>query len=95
MCIRDRYLNCGQTCVAPDYVLCHAAVKDAFVAKLKAAIREMYGEAPLENPDYGRIVNEKHFARLLGLLQGQAVAHGGGHRAQTLQIQPTVLARCV
>lgn len=87
-----KYLNCGQTCVAPDYVLCHAAVKDAFVAKLKAAIREMYGEAPLENPDYGRIVNEKHFARLLGLLQGQAVAHGGGHRAQTLQIEPTVLA---
>ena len=86
-----KYLNCGQTCVAPDYILCDAAVKDELVDALRAEIRRQYGERPLENPDYGRIVNEKHFERLQGLLDPAKTAVGGETRRETLQIAPTVL----
>ncbi len=63
-----KYLNCGQTCVAPDYILCEVSIKDALVAELQTQIRLQYGDPPLSNPDYGHIVNEKHFDRLCGLL---------------------------
>ena len=61
-----KYLNCGQTCVAPDYVYCAASVKDALVDEMKKQIRKQFGDDPLANADYGRIVNEKHFRRLIG-----------------------------
>lgn len=86
-----KYLNCGQTCVAPDFILCHARVKDQFVAAVKEEIRRQYGENPLENPDYGRIVNEKHFRRLLSLIQREKVVVGGCYDAATCRIEPTVL----
>ena len=63
-----KYLNCGQTCVAPDYVLIDRKVKERFLEYLKKEITQMYGESPLENPDYGKIINRKHFDRLLGLI---------------------------
>lgn len=86
-----KYLNCGQTCVAPDYILCESSVKDELVKELVRQIKIQYGEKPLENPDYGRIVNEKHFARLCGLLEGANAVIGGGRNEKTLQIEPTVL----
>ncbi|MBR6566092.1 MAG: aldehyde dehydrogenase family protein, partial [Spirochaetaceae bacterium] len=86
-----KYLNCGQTCVAPDFILCHASVKDQFVAAVKEEISRQYGENPLENPDYGRIVNEKHFRRLLSLIQRDKVVVGGRSDAATCRIEPTVL----
>ena len=86
-----KYLNCGQTCVAPDFILCHASVKDQFVEAVKEEISRQYGENPLENPDYGRIVNEKHFRRLLSLIQRDKVVVGGRSDAATCRIEPTVL----
>ena len=86
-----KYLNCGQTCVAPDYILCHSGVKDRLVEALCKEVRRQYGEQPLENPDYGRIVNEKHFQRLLGLIDQDKVAAGGQSYLPTLQIAPTIL----
>ena len=86
-----KYLNCGQTCVAPDFILCHASVKDQFVEAVKEEISRQYGENPLENPDYGRIVNEKHFRRLLSLVQPDKVVVGGRSDAATCRIEPTVL----
>ena len=86
-----KYLNCGQTCVAPDFILCHASVKDQFVEAVKEEISRQYGENPLENPDYGRIVNEKHFRRLLSLIQPDKVVVGGRCDAATCRIEPTVL----
>lgn len=86
-----KYLNCGQTCVAPDYILCHSSIKDRLVDALRREIRRQYGEDPLQNPNYGRIVNEKHFHRLLGLFDPQKAAVGGQSSPQTLQIAPTVL----
>ena len=86
-----KYLNCGQTCVAPDYILCQRAVKDQLSAEITRQIALQFGESPLENADYGRIVNEKHFARLQGLIDPGKVIAGGQTRAQTLQIAPTVM----
>ena len=86
-----KYLNCGQTCVAPDYIYCDASVKDAFLAELRREIARQYGAEPLKNDNYGRIVSEKHFDRLVGLLESGELAHGGAHDRAALRIEPTVL----
>jgi len=86
-----KFLNCGQTCVAPDYVLCHHSVKAAFLAAVKKEITRQLGQSPLENPDYGKIINEKHFERLLGLINQEKVVHGGNYSKESLQIAPTVM----
>lgn len=86
-----KYLNAGQTCVAPDYILVHESVKDELVKYLKFFISVMLGERPLKNPDYPKIINEKHYDRLMGLLENEkAVVGGKGDRSQ-LKIEPTVL----
>ena len=72
-----KYLNCGQTCVAPDYVLVHEKVKERFLEYVKEEITHMYGRKPLENPDYGKIINRKHFDRLLGLIDESKLVFGG------------------
>lgn len=86
-----KYLNCGQTCVAPDYILCEKSVKDAFIDEVKKQIKKQYGEKPLENKDYGKIINEKHFARLCGLIDKNKVVAGGEINEETCQIAPTVM----
>ena len=86
-----KYLNCGQTCVAPDYVLCERSVKEAFVKAVVTEIKKQYGENPLENKDYGKIINEKHFARLCGLIDQKKVVIGGNTNPDTCQIAPTVM----
>ena len=86
-----KFLNCGQTCVAPDYILCHSSVKDRLAELLCREVRRQYGENPLRNPDYGRIVNEKHFHRLLGLIGRDKTILGGQSSPETLQIAPTIL----
>ena len=86
-----KYLNCGQTCVAPDYVLVHEAVKEEFLTLLKAEIRSMYGEEPLKNPDYGKMINRKHFDRVLGLMNQEKLILGGESDAASLQIAPAVM----
>ena len=86
-----KYLNCGQTCVAPDYILCHASIKDELIALLKKEIRRQYGERPLLNPDYGRIISRRHFDRILGLMDAAKIAHGGAWDAEQLRIEPTIL----
>ncbi len=86
-----KYLNCGQTCVAPDYVLCHASVRDRFVELLKNEIDRQYGKDPSQNADYGHIINQKHFERICSLIDSQKVVHGGKLNAETLQIFPTVM----
>ena len=59
-----KFLNCGQTCVAPDYIYCDPEIKDALVAELRRQISRQYGKEPLKNRDYGKIINEKHFDRI-------------------------------
>lgn len=86
-----KYLNCGQTCVAPDYCLVDEKVKNEFVRLLLEQINIMYGENPLTNASYGKIINRKHFDRLLGLITPSKVVIGGLSDADTLKIAPTVL----
>ena len=86
-----KYLNCGQTCVAPDYVYCHHSVKDRLIKEVQAQIQKQYGKEPLQNPDYGKIINEKHFDRILGLIDEKKIVQGGKADRKTLQIEPTVL----
>ncbi|MGN0983884.1 MAG: aldehyde dehydrogenase, partial [Gemmiger sp.] len=86
-----KFLNCGQTCVAPDYLYCDAAVKDELVAAIRAEICRQFGEHPLQNPDYGRIINEKHFRRLRGLIDPAKVVWGGAADEAACRIEPTVM----
>lgn len=84
-------LNAGQTCVAPDYVLVDRAVKDEFCREAQRYIEQFYTKDPLSNPAYPRIVNQKHFDRLLSLMEGGHVLCGGHSSAERLQIEPTLL----
>lgn len=86
-----KYLNSGQTCVAPDYLLVQEDVKDEFLKYVKYYIHKMLGENPLSNPHYPKMINEKHFFRVLDLIKGEYVVEGGGFNCDTLQIAPTVL----
>ena len=86
-----KFLNCGQTCVAPDYIWCQESVKEQLVAELKKQICAQYGEKPLANPDYGKIVSQKHFDRVCGLIDPEKTVFGGGSDPEQLRIAPTVL----
>lgn len=86
-----KYLNCGQTCVAPDYILCHRNVREKLIEGVCAQIKKQYGEDPLTNPDYGRIINEKHFDRICGLLDKDKIVLGGRYSRESLQLEPTVM----
>ncbi|MCR5773978.1 MAG: aldehyde dehydrogenase [Lachnospiraceae bacterium] len=86
-----KFLNCGQTCVAPDYVLCHKKVKDAFIREVIREIKRQYGDDPLKNMDYGKIINEKHFDRISGLIDREKVVYGGETDRARLKIAPTVM----
>lgn len=86
-----KYLNCGQTCVAPDYVLCDVRIRDRLVEAIRAEIARQFGADPLQNPDYGKIINEKHFHRLLGLMDAEKIVCGGQYDEKMLRIAPTVM----
>lgn len=87
-----KFLNCGQTCVAPDYIYCDSAIKDELVAALKAEVITQFGQTPLTNKDYGKIINEKHFNRVAGLIQKDKIVIGGNTNAEQLKIEPTIMA---
>ena len=86
-----KLLNCGQTCVAPDYLLIHRRVKEEFLAHLKKWIAAQYGGDALDNDGYVRMVNRRHFERVMGLIDPAKVVLGGRGDPDTLKIQPTVL----
>ena len=86
-----KYLNCGQTCVAPDYIYCDVSIKDALLKELICQIRKQFGKDPLHNKNYGKIINEKHFRRICGLIDPAKVVIGGERNPAALQIAPTVM----
>ncbi len=89
--VQTKFSNAGQMCVAPDYVLVHAGIKEKLVAALKEAIGRFYGEQPEESYNYGKIINEKQFNRLIGYLDQGTIVHGGRTDKQRLFIEPTIL----
>ena len=86
-----KYLNCGQTCVAPDYILCDRTVYDELILALQKEITAQFGEDPLKNPDYGKIINRKHYDRIMGLIDPDKVVCGGCGDGQSLRIAPTIM----
>jgi aldehyde dehydrogenase (NAD+) len=87
----SKLINAGQTCVAPDYVLVHADVRDRFLEKLKANFTRMLGDDAGSSPDYGRMINRKRFDVVSGYIRNGRVLHGGGADADDLFIEPTIL----
>lgn len=86
-----KFLNCGQTCVAPDYIVVHSSVKDKFIAAVIAEIKRQYGEYPLENAAYGKIITRRHYDRICGLIDDKKVVFGGQRNEEELRIAPTVM----
>lgn len=86
-----KFMNVGQTCVAPDYVLAHESVKDELLKEVINQIKLQYGENPLEDDLYGKIISEKHFNNSLKFLEGQEITYGGKSNAETLKIEPTII----
>ncbi|PTB87447.1 aldehyde dehydrogenase family protein [Pseudidiomarina aestuarii] len=86
-----KWINAGQTCIAPDYVLVDARQHDALIDELKKAIHEFFGTEADQANDYGRIVNEQHWHRLVEYLKDGSVAYGGGYEREERYIEPTIL----
>ena len=86
-----KFVNAGQTCVAPDYVLVPPSMKNNFISKLSEAIASLYGNDPEQSIDYPRIINEAHFNRLNSFLGDGTVAYGGESNPETNYISPTIL----
>lgn len=86
-----KFFNAGQTCVAPDYLLVHADVKEQLLSALTAQISTFFGPDPRQSKDYARIINERHFDRLVGLLGAGRLLAGGQHDRAERYISPTVL----
>lgn len=86
-----KYLNCGQTCVAPDYILCDASIRDELIDAIQKEITAQFGADPMANEDYGKIINEKHYRRLMGLIDPAKVVCGGTGDEKTQRIAPTVM----
>lgn len=86
-----KFLNSGQTCIAPDYILIHKSVKNQFIKSMEQAITDTYGENPKISQDYPRIVNSKHFDRLKNLLKDQKIVYGGETDRGENYIAPTII----
>ena len=86
-----KFLNCGQTCIAPDYILVHESVKESLIAALIASIQESYGTDEFKSEDYGHIINIHHFDRLQNLLDRQRIRYGGKTNAKNRYIQPSLV----
>ena len=86
-----KFLNAGQTCIAPDYVFAHENIREELVDKIKEATNEFYGSDPKTSPDYARIVSERHLNRLTGLLDDGTVVLGGSHDTADRYLEPTIL----
>ena len=88
-----KFTNCGQTCVAPDYLLVHTTVRDALVEQLKRAVREFYGASPLDSPDYGHMIDVRAYERVSKLVGSGRLICGGDKQPERLAIEPTIVDR--
>lgn len=87
----SKWMNAGQTCVAPDYVLVDKSKVDTLISAIKTKLSEFYGADVAQSQDYGRIINERHTARLASYLEGQNIVHGGAVNAAEKFIEPTIV----
>jgi acyl-CoA reductase-like NAD-dependent aldehyde dehydrogenase len=86
-----KYLNAGQTCIAPDYLLVHSPIKSQLLTEIKKCASEFYGDDPAQSPDYARLISRRHFERLEPLLNDGEIVIGGQTKPEEKYIAPTVL----
>lgn len=86
-----KYLNSGQTCVAPDYMLVHSSVKKELFENMKKMVDKYFGDDPQKSPDYPRIINQKQYERLVSLLEDGNIVYGGKHDDKERYISPSLL----
>ncbi|MGJ0906457.1 aldehyde dehydrogenase [Clostridium botulinum] len=86
-----KFLNAGQTCVAPDYLVVHKNIKEKLISSIENYIIEFFGENAFENEEYPRIINERHFKRLEGYLKEGKIVFGGKTDISNLYIEPTII----
>ncbi|KAM3849632.1 aldehyde dehydrogenase family 3 member A2-like [Diretmus argenteus] len=86
-----KFVNCGQTCIAPDYILCEPSIQNQVVEEIRKVIKEFYTDDPKTFDDYGRIINQRHFKRVMALMEGSTIAIGGDSDESECYIAPTVL----
>jgi aldehyde dehydrogenase (NAD+) len=86
-----KFLNAGQTCIAPDYILVHEQIKDRLVEELIISITNFFGDHPENSSDLARIISDRHFKRLIGLLDGEQILFGGQHNPDDRFIAPTLV----
>lgn len=86
-----KFVNAGQTCIAPDYVLVHESVKNRLVLLIQEVLRRFYGEEPMHSEDYASIITDKHFDRLIDLMKDENIVHGGDFDASSRKITPTLI----
>ena len=86
-----KFLNCGQTCIAPDFILVHESVKKDFTEKIIERIKKIYDEDVENSENYSRIINKKHFSRLMKLLEEDKIIYGGKNNPNSNFIEPTLI----
>ena len=86
-----KYVNCGQTCIAPDYLLVHQSIVSELNQALILEIKKAFGENPLQSSSYGKIINQKHLLRLKKMLEGESIIHGGKIDEKELYFEPTLI----
>ncbi len=91
--VMGKFLNNGQTCIAPDYLLVHSSLKDKLVKRIIQSIEKFYSPDTSVNGEYGKIINEKRFDKLVGYLQNGAIIYGGKHDRNKLWIEPTLMEK--
>lgn len=90
--IWGKMINAGQTCIAPDYLYVHHSCQQALITKLKQTIKQFFGDKPETSESYARIISDKHFERLSGLMEKSTILFGGAKEAATRYIEPTLIA---
>ena len=86
-----KFINAGQTCIAPDYLLVHASNTQRLREHIEKYVQRFYGNNPRKSPDYARIINRRHFDRLVALLDGSRILFGGQNDPEDLYIAPTLI----
>lgn len=89
--VHGKFINAGQTCIAPDHLWVHEKVRTEFIVELERVIEEFYGADPKQSPDYGRIIHEGRMSRLIELLEEATVIHGGRYDREQRYMEPTLV----
>ncbi len=90
--VSGKFINAGQTCIAPDYLMVHQFVRDRLVDEIQSCIRRFYGKNPIDSPVYPRIINRRHLDRLQSLMEGTTLIYGGNHDPHNLRLSPTLVS---